>query len=208
MKSTGAFFLLASAVVGGCSGTLSAPDGGTGSGGSSGTAGTGGTGGVSYDAAAIPPDLRDQLSAAATTWANAKGQCPLYSYDRRWTSVFGGGASTAVEIQNDLATRRRYSTHTADGGLDVGSWMTVWDERSADVGSHGTSWSIFPASTVEQLLAECASLLAHDPAAYTLRLGVDEHGVPTECTYVPVGCVDDCLAGITIASFDCAPLAN
>ena len=115
-------------------------------------------------------------------------------------------------ILDDVAIRRRQSIplSRADGGAHPvpTDWTTIWDEMGSNVGSHPTSWNVFPASTVEQLLAECATVLARDPALYTLRLVVDGHGVPTTCTYYPVGCYDDCLSGITIVTFACAPLAD
>jgi hypothetical protein len=187
-------FLLAAAALVGCGGSLSTHDAGT------------GTGGTVVDASGVPPELRAQLEGAVATWAAAKSGCSTYSYDRRWMSVFGAGGSTAVEVQNDTPTRRRYSTNVADGGA-VSAWTTVWEERGDQVGLHGPSGSFFPASTVEQLLAECVTVLARDPAAYTLRLILNEQGVPMTCTYFPVGCFDDCSGGITILTFGCAPLA-
>lgn len=128
-------------------------------------------------------------------------------------SVFGGGGSTEVEIQNDTPTRRRQSvpSSVSDGGavrVDAGGWTVIWDETGSDVGSHPTSWNVFAPSTVEELLSECASVLARDPAQYMLRLVLDGHGVPTTCTYFPNNCADDCLVGITLVGFACAPLAN
>src|SRR3954471_678305 len=92
--------LLAVAGVTGCGGSLSKADGGT---------GTGGGGGTGVDAFGVPSDLRMKLEAAAAVWDSSKPGCPIYSYDRRWTSVFGSGSSTEIEIQHDLPTRRRYS---------------------------------------------------------------------------------------------------
>ena len=112
-----------------------------------------------------------------------------------------------MEIQHDLPTRRRYSTAAGDGGVTA-PLPVVWDERGTDVGSHPSSYTAFPPSTVEQLLAECAMVLARDPAAYLLNLETNDYGVPTVCTNFPIGCYDDCESGIRIASFACAPLAN
>jgi hypothetical protein len=181
--------LLVAAALTGCGGSQVGGDGGS-------------------DASAIPPALKAQLDRAAATWAAAKGNCPVYSYDRRFYSVFGGGTATEVEVRNDVPTRRRQSmtsTTVVDGGY---VWMVAWDEVPPLVGSHGPQYG-FPASTVEQLHAECATILAHDPAQYALALEVEAHGVPTTCTYRPnSGCADDCTTGITIVSFDCAPLAD
>jgi hypothetical protein len=185
------------AAVAGCGSSLASPDGG----------GRADVGGISLDAAGVPPDLRVQLESAAATWTAAKGSCGVYSYDRRTLSVFGSGTSTEVEVRNDVATRRRYSTLSAVTPNDGGSaWTVVFDEMGTLVGYDKPSG--FPPSTVEQLLAECVTILAKDSAAYTLAFEADPHGAPTTCIYRPVDCVDDCTAGITIASFACAPLSN
>src|SRR5262245_6881635 len=161
--------VLALAGIAGCGGSLSTPDGGTGKGG----AGGGGTG---LDADAGPGNLRFGLDASAATSAPAKTSCRIYSYDRRWSSVFGGGSSTEVEIQHDVPTRRRYSNAQGDGG--VSSPLTVvWDERGDMVGQNTTSYTVFPPSTVEQLFVECAMVLAHDPLDYFVSLTTDDRGV-------------------------------
>jgi hypothetical protein len=189
--------LLAVAGLADCRGSLSRPDGGT---------GTGGGGGTGFDAAAVPSNLRFGLDTASALWAAAKPSCPIYSYDRRWSSVFGGGSSTEVEIRHDVPTRRRYSTAQGDGGVSS-PLMVVWDETGDMVGRNTTSYTVFPPSTVEQLLAECAMVLAHSPADYILNLVTDPYGVPLECTNFPRGCYDDCESGIRIATFACAPLS-
>lgn len=192
-----AVLLLAVAGLAGCGGSLSKPDGGT---------GTGGSGGSGLDAAEVPGDLRHGLDVSAAAWASMKSSCSIYSYDRRWMSVFGPGGSTEVEIRYDLPTRRRHSTAQGDGGV-AGPLALDWDETGDLVGQHPTSYAVFPPSTVEQLLSECAMVLAHDPAAYLLNLQTNDYGVPTVCTNFPHGCYDDCESGIRIASFACAPLS-
>jgi hypothetical protein len=200
---------LASPLALGCGGSLATPDGGPGAGGSSGSGGStgsGGAGGTGLDAT-VPPDLQSQLDAAKLTWAAAKSSCPIYSYDRRTASVFGGATSTEVEIRNDVATRRRYWTYAMGAGLDAGyAWMLRWDETGNLVGSHGSG--NFPPSTTEQLLAECETILARDPTANQLLLTIDGRGVPTTCTYRPNECLDDCVSGIEIAAFACAALTD
>jgi hypothetical protein len=202
MESRAAAFSLTVAALAGCGGSLSAQDGGTGTGG---TTGSGGAGGAIVDAA-VPLELQRQLDDARVTWAAGKGSCNPYSYDRRWYGVFAGGQATQVEIRDDVATRRRYwmSSFQLDGGS---GWTLVWDETASEVGRHASAFDVYPPSTVEQLLVECATILARDPVANQLALTIDAHGVPTTCTYRPVECVDDCLVGITIASFDCGPLS-
>lgn len=173
-------------------------------------AGCGGSQAAGGDAAVIPPALKAQLDSAAATWAAAKSSCAVYSYDRRFYSVFLWGSSTQVEVQNDTPTHRRYATFMGVTDADVmRTWMVAWDEIPPLVGYHDGQQGGYPASTVEGLLSECATVLARDPGQNTLTLEVDGRGVPTSCTYRPTtGCVDDCTVGITIVSFDCAPLAN
>jgi len=205
------FVWTAAAGLAGCGGSLSKPDGGSGTGGAAGSASNGGAdgsapGGTSGSDAAVPADLRARLDTAIATWTAAKSSCTTYSYNRRWASVFGAGASTEVEVRNDVPTRRRYSTLAAvDGGVD---WMTVWDERGSEVGQHPDRQSqAAAASTMEQLLAECETVLALDPAEYYLTLEIDAaYGVPKVCTNFPRGCADDCERGMRIVTFACAPL--
>ncbi len=192
-------------------------DGGGGAGTGGGGTGAARTGGVdgnsANDGGTIPPDLRVRLDAANSAWAAAKTGCATYSYDRRWRSAFPTEPlrSTEVEVMADRPTRRRYSTGAtvwADGGTEL-RWTTVWDETGTEVGSHapGGSPAIFPASTVEQLLAECATVLAGDPAMYMVEAVFDpQYGVPTQCTQRLMGCADDCTLGIQIDRFACAPL--
>jgi len=192
-RAIGPVTVLAVAALAGCNVSLSAPDGGNG-------------GDTGTDAGG-PPDLQAQLASAVSTWAAAKSGCATYSYNRRWMSVFGSGALTAVEVRDGVPTRRRYATISSppfqpDPGAE---WVTVWDEMGSEVGQHETTFPVFPASTVEQLQSECASVLARDPATTTLSLVVEGHGVPTTCTSYPMGCADDCLTGITLG-FACAPL--
>ena len=196
---------------GGIGGSAIAGRGGGGGGGAGG--GTAGGGGNSpNDGGTIPSDLQARLDAATSAWASAKAGCPTYSYDRRWQSNFPGipAQLTEVEVTGDQATRRRYSTGTYgpfDGGDGGGgwTWTTMWDETGAEVGSH--TGAGFAPSTSEQLFAECAAVLARNPAMYTLHAVFDpQYGVSTICTYRLMNCADDCTVGISLSRFACSPL--
>jgi len=189
---------VASLAIVGCNGSLSASDGGRGGAGGTGAGGAGGSGGQS-------PDFRAQLDEAAADWAATKRGCATYSYDRRRTSFSGSAVSTEVEIQGDVATRRRVST--GNSRTDAGGWTVVADETGSQIGQYTASYpEPDPASTMEQLLADCATLLAHDPADYFLTLQIATSGVPWVCTIRPRNCADDCESGIRIQSFACAAL--
>jgi hypothetical protein len=41
-----------------------------------------------------------------------KANCPIYSYDRRWMSVFGSGSSTEIEIQHDQPDAAPFTRRT------------------------------------------------------------------------------------------------
>jgi len=182
---------LALAILG-CGGSLTVPDGGS--------TGSGGAG------AMVPAALEAQLYAARQTWMVSKTSCTVYSYDRRMTSVFGGASSTQVEIQNDRATRRRYWTYAMRAELDGGyGWMLSWDETGSELDIHDGA---YPAYSIEQLLAECETILTQDPTQNQLVLTIGEGGVPSTCSYRPNGCADDCTSGIEIASFACVPLTD
>ncbi len=202
--------VLASIAVAGCNGSLSRSDGGTGaaaSGGSGGT-GAGGSGGSNVADSAVDglsPQFRAQLDEAAAHWAATKSGCATYSYDRRRSSFSGSTVSTEVEIQGDVATRRRVST--GNSRTDAGGWTVVADETGSQIGQYTTGYpQPDPASTMEQLLAACETILAHDAADYFLTLNIATSGVPWVCTNSPRGCADDCESGIRIQSFACAAL--
>jgi len=206
----------------GCGGSSSLGAGGrggtagTGGAGTGGAGGTGGTGGgadgsvwsrVDASPDGLLSDLHQQLDAARATWAQTKSGCTTYSYDRRRISRFSGTEdSTQVEIRNDAPTWRR--VWNGNVFADGGSWVLAADQRGSQIGQDaGADWG-FPASTVEQLLAECDTILARDPAEYVLdlELSPDAGGVPWICTYRGRGCSDDCEVGIRLAQFACAPL--
>ncbi len=182
--------------------------GGTAGGATGGVGGTGGeTDGSVWDRIDASPDgllssFHQQLDAARATWAATKNGCTTYSYDRRWTSyVSGSDDATQVEVRNDVPTWRRVwrGNLFADGG----AWVLAADETGSQIGQYPA----FPASTVEQLLAECDGVLARDPAEYDLHLELEPGtGVPRTCTYRGRGCSDDCTLGIQLAHFSCAPL--
>ena len=202
--------LTAIAIVG-CNGTQSRSDGGTGgtaAGGSGGTAagGSGGSGAADAASDGLSAGFRAQLNEAAANWAATKSGCATYSYDRRRTSALSGSAvSTEVEIQGDVATRRRVSTGNAR--TDAGGWTVVADETGSQIGQYTTSYpQPDRAATMEQVLAECETVLAHDAADYFLTLNIATSGVPWVCTNSPRGCADDCESGIRIAGFACAAL--
>jgi hypothetical protein len=167
--------------------------GGAGGGGASGGGGGGGAGGG---------PAPDPLAVAANAWAQTKVGCGTYSYIREWRSVFGFSNHTAVEIMGDMPTRRRYTT-TAAGSSPV----LAWEESGAEVNSHSSAGTgPFPPHTVEELLAECASIAARDPSRYTITLFIDSAGIPRTCTSTLKGCADDCSSGIWITQFGCQPL--
>lgn len=149
----------------------------------------------------------------------AKSGCATYFYDRRWELVFSPmHTSTEVEVMGDVATRRRFSTWTTRPDLDGGylaSWRTEWEESGTEVGSHtpnqmippGPLSSVFPPANIEELLSECAIVLARDPGTHRLTFEFEpQYGVPTVCTYYPLNCSDQCEGGIRIARFACTPL--
>ena len=71
------------------------------------------------DAGVLPPALKAQLDSAAATWATARSSYAVYSYDRRFYSVFSSGTSTQVEVQNDTPTQRRFATFMGVRDADV-----------------------------------------------------------------------------------------
>ena len=127
----GFFFAAASAsgfAIVGCGGSQGRPDGGPGAGGG----------------AMVPPDLQAQLDAAKATWAAAKSDCAVYSYERLHDKGIGAtGPWTDVEIRNDVPTRRRFSAEVlVDGGFFA--WMRLWDEMGNQVGEHTGDPGVFP----------------------------------------------------------------
>jgi hypothetical protein len=148
-------------------------------------------------------DFQAELSAAAALWASSKQTCPVYTYARGFRSVFGSYSTTIIDVANDVVTRRHYF-FSPPAGVDAGS--DGWDETGTELGSHANSpFGPFPAQTVEGLLSECATILAHDPKVYRLDFRADDRGVPELCVSTPINCEDDCTQGIVIDPFSCAP---
>jgi hypothetical protein len=147
----------------------------------------------------LPADLRSQLDTAATVWAGTKASCPVYSYDRVWSSSFTGQyRDTYVEVTNDAATRVHIVSDSRPprGQPDAGSEVDLRGDQITNGASQ----------TVEGMLAECAQVLTVDQTQTTIRLVLSTQGVPIVCTATPKNCADDCTSGITLAAFVCAPL--
>jgi hypothetical protein len=205
---------LAWAGCGGSSSLVSGGRGGTSGGDAGATGGAAGTGGgpdgSAWDLVDASPDgllsdLHQQLDVARGYWADNKSACATYSYDRHWSSVFSGSAtSTEVEIRNDVPTHRE--TWNGNAYVDGGAWTLVADETGDQIGQSPFG---FPASTMEQLLVECDGILARDPTQYALNLAFLPQpggGILWTCTQRAHACVDDCEFGIKLARFSCAPL--
>lgn len=139
------------------------------------------------------------VDEARSRWSAAKAGCATYSYRRVFQSVFGSAWSSAVEITGDVATRRHYIY------TERGAKLSEWDEQGAEVGTH-TDTTAFAAETVEGLLSECETILAADPATYTVMSTFDDRGIPQVCIKIIKGAADDVASGIWIDRFDCAPL--
>jgi hypothetical protein len=162
-------------------------------GGSGGTTDAGGT----VDAG---ESLQAILAGAAAEWAAAKPSCPAYRYQSQRSSVFGFCSTTTIEIANDQAIRRSF-IHGASGCSPDAAATEQWDEVNAgEIGSHSDGE---PAHTVEQLLADCQTILAVHPAQYGLFLSVGPQGVPMTCMHRLIKCTDDCSSGIQIPNFTC-----
>jgi hypothetical protein len=154
-----------------------------------------------------PPDtpsatLAASLVAARATWANAKAQCPIYHYDRSFTSFTGWTATTAIEITNNQPSRRDYVSQENRFGTPDAGPTEQWSETGTQIGNHGSG---SPALTVEQILSLCDSVVANNPHEY-VRLAINAQGVPVECAFRPVNCADDCDMGFWLSNFACAPL--
>ena len=142
-----------------------------------------------------------ELLAAEAAWAAAKPDCSSYHYQVLASSVFGSCSTTTIEIANDEPIERTFVGYTyGTCGGDAGP-SESWDEVGVQqIGTHSDG---APALTVEGLFAACQSSLAVDPAENTIWLTIGADGVPTQCGFTPIDCVDDCPMGFRLAGFAC-----
>lgn len=138
----------------------------------------------------------DQLSEARITWRNAKSTCPTYSYADVFRSFSGSYRKVSIEVDGDAVTRARLETGNVNEPAPPMQRDLTPDELAQR------------SNTVEQLQAECATILAHDPAIYSFALQISSLGVPATCLFQPIQCIDDCNEGILLESFACEPLAD
>ena len=176
--------------------------GGTvGTGGAPGTGGTPGTGGVTGTGGASPADLQAMLTTAEATWGAAKPGCSIYAYEKYQHSVFGTCWKTTIEMENGQPIRRSFRScgYVPDGGV-----VDQWDEiGAAQIGTHNEGGS---AETVEQLLADCQTLLtnvAANPSGYRPFVSFNAEGIPLSCQAIVIQCVDDCTDGTSLDWFTC-----
>ena len=187
----------------GCASKNDALSGSGGTGGTTQSGGAPGTGGATGDGGG---NLQSLLAAAQAEWAQAKTSCSAYSYNREVSSVFGFCAVTTVAVSSDVVSSRGYVAGdsgcppTPDGGITEN-----WSESGAQVGTHTDG---APAETVEQLFAECQSILALDPSQYSFALTIGFLGIPVTCKATLKQCADDCTTGIQINEFSCAVTAG
>jgi hypothetical protein len=59
---------------------------------------------------------------------------------------------------------------------------------------------------IDALYEQCRTeVLTQDPAANFIDFALDERGLLKTCTYVPMGCADDCTQGVTISDLVLVP---
>ena len=120
-----------------------------------------------------------------------------YSYSVSTFSWTGYRTRTVLQFEQGVGTYRAFESVQLIGGAPSGPLVLEWEERGAEVGSHTNA---APVATVDQLYDRCAAdVLTQDPNRNTITLAFDEHGVLAECTYVPMGCADDCTMGVWLA---------
>jgi hypothetical protein len=147
--------------------------------------------------------LDAMLAAASAEWSAAKSSCPAYRYQSQQSSVFGFCAITTIEIANDQAIRRSFISGATGCSPDAAATEEWAEVNAGEIGSHSAGE---PARTVEQLLADCQTILAVDPAHYRLFLSVSPQGVPMTCIHTQINCLDDCTSGIQVPTFTCEAL--
>ena len=130
------------------------------------------------------------LDESATAWATWKtAQKDGYNYEIRNESWGTGGIDehvgsiTYVRVQDDKVVASMRSVYSFSENGDP-----IWEDLEDISGS-----------TIEELYDTCrADLLDLDPNENQVSLTFDERNLLVTCTYIPHGCVDDCLFGIAI----------
>jgi hypothetical protein len=144
--------------------------------------------------------LRDEAEASLALFEQGKAaEGDDYVYTVSYTSVFGGGCSTEIEVRDGIVVRRTQSLTLADGPNDVGETDT-WTEEGDEV---GTQRGCHPPRTFDELYAECLDhVLCQDPADNYLLLETFEDGLLSLCTFFAKNCADDCSQGPSLDSFE------
>jgi hypothetical protein len=146
------------------------------------------------------PDLVAALATARATWMQAKPMCRIYKYNRMHVSFTGWTATTTIKIEDDRPTLRSYVAQENRFGMPDAGPNELWTEIDGAIGSHGSG---DPALTVEQLFAQCDSIVASNPGEH-ITLNTNADGVATSCSFRPQNCADDCDMGFWLSGFDCA----
>jgi len=122
-----------------------------------------------------------------------------YIYQTTFVSWTGFGSITELKIEEGLVTSRAYQefkTNETNGQREI---IDSYTETKNNLGSHEKGANPL---TIDDLYNSCASeYLTVDIENNTLYFETELDGLMTLCGFVPDGCMDDCLSGISINSF-------
>ena len=117
-----------------------------------------------------------------------------YYYTRQFSSWTGFGNMTKIQVVDGRVVQREYLARS-ENGFPTESWT----ERGDKIGSHRSGHD---PKTMLELVDECnSSIVPRIGRNDTSKVEYSGPGVLQACYYIPFGCQDDCLVGITIAEY-------
>jgi hypothetical protein len=151
------------------------------------------TGFQSFDLSLSDAAMQAKLAQAGGT----------YSYVVGFGSFSGYSSQTTIAFANGQVASRDFKSQQTSGLGGTPTVLAQWHEDASQIGSHQDG---APAKSLEDLYGDCRTALAGtDLTRSSLSLDFDADGVLQRCSFLPVGCMDDCSQGVAIESLKFGP---
>ncbi len=124
-----------------------------------------------------------------------------YTYTVDHGSVFGGYSATVFIIKNGLIVSRKFSTGRFKPDTDSLIVQKTWTEDANSLNTHGTEGDDL--LTLDDIYNKTKTVwLRADESQNDIYFETRNDGLISLAGFVPKGCQDDCLNGITIKNIN------
>lgn len=114
-----------------------------------------------------------------------------YAYSSAFSSWTGFGYETTIYVSNGRVVRRDSKVWDSNSNSPE-----EYSEKEDSLGSHDYGSRLL---TVEQIYDRCKSeVLTKDPLKNKIYIQFNDEGILEDCSYRPIGCMDDCSFGYYI----------